>query len=149
MLIRDIARGLAAAGLISLAFQAAASSPAGLPPEVDTALQRAGVPRDAMVAVIQEVGASEPRLAWQTQLPVNPASLMKLVTTAAALDLLGPAWTWSTPVWIQGTTLNGVLDGNVVIKGSGDPKFVQERLWQTLRRLQQLGVREIRGDILL
>ena len=37
---------------------------------------------------------------------------MKLVTTAAALDLLGPAWSWTTPVWIQGTTLNGVLDGN-------------------------------------
>ncbi|MGY4830958.1 D-alanyl-D-alanine carboxypeptidase/D-alanyl-D-alanine endopeptidase [Sphaerotilaceae bacterium SBD11-9] len=120
-----------------------------LPPEVEAALQRANVPREAMVVVAQEVGASTPRLAWQPQVPVNPASLMKLVTTVAALDLLGPAWTWTTPVWLQGTTLNGVLDGNLVIKGSGDPKLVQERLWLALRRVQQLGVREIRGDIVL
>lgn len=149
MLIRDIVRGLAAASLICLNSHAGGTTHNGLPPEVDAALQRAGVPREAMVVVAQEVGAPEPRLAWQPQLLVNPASLMKLVTTSAALDLLGPAWAWSTPVWIQGTTLNGVLDGNLVIKGTGDPKFVQERLWQVLRRVQQLGVREIRGDILL
>lgn len=152
MLIRDIVRGLATsslASLICLTTPATGAPIVGLPPEVDAALQRAGVPREAMVVVAHEVGAPEPRLVWQPQLPVNPASLMKLVTTSAALDLLGPAWAWSTPVWIQGTTLNGVLDGNLVIKGSGDPKFVQERLWQVLRRVQQLGVREIRGDILL
>ncbi|MBT9524803.1 MAG: D-alanyl-D-alanine carboxypeptidase/D-alanyl-D-alanine-endopeptidase [Rhizobacter sp.] len=127
-------------------------SPAGanaLPPDVEAALQRAGVPREALSVVVQEVGAATPHLSWQAQAPVNPASLMKLVTTAAALDLLGPAWTWTTPVWIQGTTLNGVLDGNLVIKGNGDPKLVQERLWLLLRRVQQLGVREIRGDIVL
>jgi serine-type D-Ala-D-Ala carboxypeptidase/endopeptidase (penicillin-binding protein 4) len=129
-----------------------AAGPAGantLPADVDAALQRAGVPREALSVVVQEVGAATPHLSWQAQAPVNPASLMKLVTTAAALDLLGPAWSWTTPVWIQGTTLNGVLDGNLVIKGNGDPKLVQERLWLLLRRVQQLGVREIRGDIVL
>jgi D-alanyl-D-alanine carboxypeptidase/D-alanyl-D-alanine-endopeptidase (penicillin-binding protein 4) len=74
---------------------------------------------------------------------------MKLLTTFAALELLGPAWTWNTPVWLQGTVKEGVLDGNLVIKGSGDPKLVLERMWLLLRRVQQLGVREIRGDIVL
>ncbi len=128
----------------------AAQANAGpLPADVEAALQRAGVPRESLSVVVHEVGAPTPYLAWQAQTLVNPASLMKLVTTAAALDLLGPAWSWTTPVWIQGTTLNGVLDGNLVIKGSGDPKLVQERLWLLLRRVQQLGVREIRGDIVL
>ena len=149
MSVRDILRGVAALSLVTLASHAMSSAPAALPPEVEAALQRAGVPRDALVAVVQEVGAPAARLAWQPQVPVNPASLMKLVTTSAALDLLGPAWTWNTPVWIQGSTLNGVLEGNLVIKGTGDPKFVQERLWQLLRRVQQLGVREIRGDIVI
>jgi len=139
-------RTLTATAWLALAANAGASP---LPPEVETALQHAGVPRESLVVVAQEVGAPAPRLAWQEKLPVNPASLMKLVTTGAALDLLGPAWTWTTPVWIQGHTLNGVLDGNLVIKGSGDPKLVQERLWLLLRRVQQLGVREIRGDIVL
>jgi D-alanyl-D-alanine carboxypeptidase/D-alanyl-D-alanine-endopeptidase (penicillin-binding protein 4) len=74
---------------------------------------------------------------------------MKLLTTDAALEMLGPAWSWSTPVWLQGTVQDGVLEGNLVIKGSGDPKLVIERVWLLLRRVQQLGVREIRGDIVL
>jgi serine-type D-Ala-D-Ala carboxypeptidase/endopeptidase (penicillin-binding protein 4) len=121
-----------------------------LPAPVETALQHARVPKEAMVAVVQDVAGPHPRLSWQNQTPVNPASLMKLLTTTASLDLLGPSWTWNTPVWLTGTVqANGVLEGNLVIKGSGDPKLVVERLWLLLRRVQQLGVREIRGDIVL
>jgi D-alanyl-D-alanine carboxypeptidase/D-alanyl-D-alanine-endopeptidase (penicillin-binding protein 4) len=120
-----------------------------LPGDVEIALERAKVPRDALVVMVQEVGASKPKLAWQPERPVNPASLMKLLTTQAALEMLGPAWTWSTPVWLDGPVQQGVLEGNLVIKGSGDPKLVLERLWLLLRHVQQLGVREIRGDIVL
>ncbi len=126
-----------------------AAAPRGLPAEVEAALDEARLPRDALVAVVQEVGATGTRLTWQAQKPVNPASLMKLVTTSAALELLGPAWSWSTPVWLQGAVRDGVLYGDLVIKGSGDPKLVIERLWLLLRRVQQLGVRDIRGDIVL
>jgi serine-type D-Ala-D-Ala carboxypeptidase/endopeptidase (penicillin-binding protein 4) len=128
---------------------AASAATRGLPAEVEAALDQAKLPRDALVAVVQEVGSTSSRVNWQPQKLVNPASLTKLITTSAALDLLGPAWTWSTPVWLQGTLQNGVLDGNLHIKGSGDPKLVLERMWLLLRRVQQLGVREIRGDIVL
>jgi serine-type D-Ala-D-Ala carboxypeptidase/endopeptidase (penicillin-binding protein 4) len=127
----------------------AAAASRTLPAEVEAALERGKVPRDAFVAVVQEVGAGTPRLSWQAERPVNPASLMKLVTTGAALEMLGSAWTWVTPVWLQGTVRDGVLEGNLVIKGTGDPKLVIERVWLLLRRVQQLGVREIRGDIVL
>ena len=121
----------------------------GLPRTVEAALARGGVPRDAMVAWVQEVDAARPRLAWQADKPVNPASLMKLVTTFASLELLGPAYTWSTPVWLHGSIADGVLTGNLVIKGNGDPKLVLERMWLLFRRVQQAGVREIRGDIVV
>ena len=52
-------------------------------------------------------------------------------------------------MWLQGRIEDGVLHGDLVIKGSGDPKLVLERMWLLLRRVQQLGVREIRGDIVL
>jgi D-alanyl-D-alanine carboxypeptidase/D-alanyl-D-alanine-endopeptidase (penicillin-binding protein 4) len=120
-----------------------------LPRSVEAALARGGIPRDALVAWVQDVDSPQPRLSWQADKPVNPASLMKLVTTFAALDLLGPAFTWSTPVWLQGAVANGVLTGDLVIKGSGDPKLVLERLWLLVRRVQQAGVREIRGDIVM
>jgi D-alanyl-D-alanine carboxypeptidase/D-alanyl-D-alanine-endopeptidase (penicillin-binding protein 4) len=142
----------------ALCFGLACSLPAHaagrvLPAEVESELELAKVPRDALFAVVQEVGKDSSRLAWQAQRPANPASLMKLLTTDAALELLGPAWSWSTPVWLHGTLRNpgpqGVLEGNLVIKGSGDPKLVLERVWLLLRRIQQLGVHEIRGDIVL
>lgn len=133
------------AAILGLPLWAAAR----LPPEIFTALDRAKVPAEAMVVVVQEVGSARARLSWQPDLPVNPASLTKLLTTYAALELLGPAWAWNTPVWLNGSVRDGVLEGDLVIKGTGDPKLVVERLWLLLRRVQQLGVQEIRGDIVL
>jgi len=120
-----------------------------LPPEVRAALHRAGIPADALGTVVLDAQNGRRVLAAQAQRPMNPASLMKLLTTMAALDRLGPAWSWATPVWLNGSVNNGVLEGNLHIRGSGDPKLVQERLWLLLRRVQQLGVREIRGDIVI
>ncbi|HEX5698555.1 MAG TPA: D-alanyl-D-alanine carboxypeptidase/D-alanyl-D-alanine-endopeptidase, partial [Rhodoferax sp.] len=90
-----------------------------------------------------------PRLSHRADQPMNPASVMKLVTTFAALELLGPAYTWRTPVWVNGLVVNGVLQGSVVIQGQGDPKLVLEKLWLLLRRLQGLGIHTIAGDIVL
>jgi serine-type D-Ala-D-Ala carboxypeptidase/endopeptidase (penicillin-binding protein 4) len=144
MLARHM-RGLRAlAGWLLIPLAASA-----MPPEVDTALRRARVPHEALSVVLQEAGSGRSLLAHNAQLPMNPASLAKLLTTMAALDQLGPAWTWATPVWLQGSLSDGVLDGSLHIKGSGDPKLVVERVWLMLRRVQQLGVREIRGDIVL
>jgi len=83
---------------------------------------------------------------------MNPASLMKLVTTYAALDLLGPAFTWKTAAYANGMLAgaNGdVLDGDLVLKGGGDPKFTIENLWLFVRALRGRGLREIRGDLVL
>ena len=126
------------------------SATARLPPEVYAALARADVPADALAVVVQDVGSTRHRLAWQAETAFNPASLAKLLTAYAALDLLGPAWRWTTPVWLHGPVdANGVLDGDLVIQGGGDPTLVLERIWLLLRRVQQLGVSEIRGDIVL
>jgi serine-type D-Ala-D-Ala carboxypeptidase/endopeptidase (penicillin-binding protein 4) len=138
---------------IALCVAAALAAPLApaerLPPEAELAMQRARVPEEALAVVIRELGSGRNVLALQSQRPVNPGSLTKLLTTYAALERLGPAWTWVTPVWLQGRLSDGVLDGNLVIKGSGDPKLVLERVWLLLRRVQQMGVREIHGDIVL
>jgi len=121
-----------------------------VPVEVTAALQRARVPLDSVSLFIARADAtSPPLLSHRAQTPMNPASTMKLVTTFAALDLLGPNYTWRTPVWLDGKVRDGVLNGNLVIQGQGDPKLVVERLWLLLRRVQALGVRQIDGDIVL
>lgn len=130
----------------------------GLPPEVDAALARAKLPRDALVMLVAETdsraasganAAPPARLSHRADVPVNPGSLMKLVTTYAGLDLLGPAYTWHTPVYVDGPVQGGVLQGNLYLKGQGDPKLVLERLWLLLRRVQALGISQIAGDIVL
>jgi D-alanyl-D-alanine carboxypeptidase/D-alanyl-D-alanine-endopeptidase (penicillin-binding protein 4) len=121
-----------------------------LPPEVVAALARAKVPRDAVaLLVVDAEGKSPPRLSHRANVAVNPASVMKLVTTYAALDLLGPAFTWRTPVFVDGAVRDGTLFGNLYVQGQGDPKLVTERLWLLLRRVQGLGIDHVAGDIVL
>lgn len=138
----------------SLLSQAAPAQTQGdigqLPTEVQAALKRAKVPSENFhVMVIDTSASSTPRLSHQAQVQVNPASLMKLATTTAALDTLGPAFVWRTPVYIDGPVREGVLHGHVYVRGSGDPRLSVERLWLLMRRLQGLGIQKIQGDIVL
>ena len=132
---------------------AAATAPAAtqsLPAPVQAALARLQIPSEAVSVFVAPVDAHQPvRLAWRSREPRNPASVMKLVTTYAALDQLGPAYTWRTPVYLDGVIEDGAFRGTVYIQGVGDPKLVSERLWLLLGRLQGLGVRVIVGDIVL
>ena len=125
-----------------------------LPPEVEAALARAKVPREALAALVIDAapalaGKSTALLSHRANASVNPASVMKLVTTYAGLELLGPAYTWPTLVYVDGTITGGTLTGNLIVQGKGDPKLVLERLWLLLRRVQALGIKTINGDILL
>ncbi|MBL8323415.1 MAG: D-alanyl-D-alanine carboxypeptidase [Rubrivivax sp.] len=135
----------------ALAPDAAPAAPAAVVfEEVRSALQRAGVPEQALAFIVQDAASGRTLHEWQADLALNPASLSKLVTTQAALERLGPGYTWSTPVWLAGPVRDGgALDGSLHIRGSGDPTLVHERLWLLLRRVMQMGVREIRGDIVV
>ena len=133
---------------VSLVLVPAFSS-AELPAEVAQALQQAGIPDSHVGVLVQELGNPLPLLAHGETASFNPASVIKLVTTLAALDSLGPAHTFKTRVYRDGPLLDGVLHGNLVFQGGGDPALTLERFWLLLRELRQRGVREIRGDILL
>jgi serine-type D-Ala-D-Ala carboxypeptidase/endopeptidase (penicillin-binding protein 4) len=138
-------------GLTVAVGQALAQATA-LPSEVDRALQASRLPPQALALWVAPLEAPETsRWTWRETQPHNPASLAKLVTTWAALEQLGPAWRWRTPVWVTGPIdpRTGVLRGDLVLQGRGDPTLVLERLWLLLRRVQQLGIREIQGDIIL
>jgi D-alanyl-D-alanine carboxypeptidase/D-alanyl-D-alanine-endopeptidase (penicillin-binding protein 4) len=120
-----------------------------LPQPVAEALSRARVPVDAAAIVVEPVDAGPVVINHRADVPMNPASTMKLVTSFAALDLLGPAFTFRTDFLVQGTLENGVLDGNLVIRGGGDPKLTYDRLWQAAHQLRSRGLREIRGDLIV
>jgi len=137
-------RRLAAALLLAPALAAAE-----LPATVREALAKAGVPESAVGAVVEPAAGGARLLAHNADRPLNPASTIKLVTTYAALDLLGPAYAFKTDMLLSGELSGGVLAGDLVLKGGGDPKLTYERLWQLVRQLRARGLREIRGDVIL
>src|SRR5262245_14775657 len=114
---------------------------AQLPKEVLDGLRTAGIPLSNVAVVVQEVGTARTSLTMNAHQPLNPASTMKLVTTYAPLELLGPAYRWKTEAYLDGD--------NLVLKGYGDPKLNYESFWMLLRNLRGRGLREIRGDVIL
>ena len=126
-----------------------AGAAADLPREVQTALRQAGIPADHVAVWVQELGARRPLIAHRADRAMHPASVMKLVTTWAALGLLGPAYHWPTEYYALGEVEDGVLDGDLYVKGYGDPKLTLEDLWLQLRQLRQAGLKDVRGDLVL
>jgi D-alanyl-D-alanine carboxypeptidase/D-alanyl-D-alanine-endopeptidase (penicillin-binding protein 4) len=139
----------ASAVLALCACVSAAAQTGRWPAELHGALAGTGVPRDSVALYIQEVGAPAPLLEWNADRPMNPASTMKLVTTLAGLEVLGPSYTWRTEAWMQGTLKDGVLAGDLILKGYGDPKLTLENFWLLLSDVRARGVREIRGDLIV
>src|SRR5947207_581752 len=112
-----------------------------LPRAVLQALRTAGVPATSVSAWVQEVGAPRPSVAARANTPMHPASVMKIVTTYAALELLGPAYRWKTETYAEGEEL--------FLRGYGDPNLNYESFWLLLRNLRDRGLRELRGDVVL
>lgn len=126
-------------------FAAAAAEP--LPPAVVKAFQQADIPLSAVGIYVRELDAAEAAIAHRADQAMNPASVMKLVTSYAALELLTPAYTWKTEAY---ATMNGDgVSGDLYLKGYGDPSLTLEDFWLLLRALKQRGVHTIRGDLVL
>ena len=135
--------------LLALLTLVTATHAEDLPTSVREALRHANIPVSSVGVVVREVNSPTPLIQVNAKQAMNPASTMKLLTTYAALELLGPAYTWRTEAYIDGKLENGVLNGNLIIKGYGNPKINSEHLWLWLHELHNRGLREIQGDLVL
>ncbi|HEX8012204.1 MAG TPA: D-alanyl-D-alanine carboxypeptidase/D-alanyl-D-alanine-endopeptidase [Casimicrobiaceae bacterium] len=131
------------------AWLVAASAAAALPRAVERAFLDERIPLRAVSAYVQEVGEPRALVSHQPGKPMNPASTMKLVTTFAALELLGPDYRWKTEAYADGPVVDGVLEGNLVLKGYGDPKITIEQFQAFIASLRATGLTAIRGDLVL
>ena len=120
-----------------------------LPPEVEQAMKRQKVPGTSLSVFVREVGRDEPLVSYNSTVPRNPASTMKVVTTYSALETLGPAYTWRTRAYATGPIRDQVLEGNLVLVGGGDPFMTYERWWAFVSGLRQAGVVRIAGDVII
>ena len=82
-------------------------------------------------------------------LPLIPASTAKLATAVAALDVLGPEHRFSTELLARGALTGGVLHGDLVLRGGGDPFLDLADLLGLAVRLKNSGIREVEGRFLI
>ena len=132
--------------VLAMSVQAAETE---LPGRIRSALDARNIAHDSLSVFVADVETGETVLQWRSDEARNPASTIKLLTTLVALDVLGPAYRWRTDVYAKGKLSSGRLDGDLLLKGYGDPFLVTERVWQLLRNIRHAGVREITGDLLL
>jgi D-alanyl-D-alanine carboxypeptidase/D-alanyl-D-alanine-endopeptidase (penicillin-binding protein 4) len=129
----------------ALALAAAGAGAQGLPPNLAAVWKQTGLPEGALSLTVQEVGG--PRLmAVNADMPRNPASVMKLVTTWAALSSLGPGYVWRTELLTEPgarVDASGTLSGRLYLRAGGDPQFMLQDLWTLLRDLRLRGVKRI------
>jgi len=142
-LSRALRPAMLAASLIVAVAQAA------LPRVVARAFLDEGIPLSAISVYVREIGAVRPLVSHQPAKPMNPASTMKLVTTFAALGLLGPDYRWKTEAYADGALAGSTLEGNLVLKGYGDPKITIEQFQALVAALRATGLVAIRGDLVL
>lgn len=125
-----------------------------MPLAVANSLERNQIPKDAVSISVIEIEPSRPGkhiakdiLDWRANEAMNPASTMKLVTTLAGLDILGPKYRWRTNIYTDGVIRQGTLKGNLYLQGSGDPKLIPEELAKLMKDLQGLGIQKIDGNL--
>lgn len=140
-------RILAALLMAFCSFAMAQSDP--LPAGVQSALNVRSLPAESLSISVVDVDSGEWLINWQSDKPRNPASTIKLLTTLVALDVLGPTYRWKTDVFANGEIVDRRLNGDLTIKGYGDPFLVTERVWQLLRDIRHAGITDISGDLLL
>ncbi len=120
-----------------------------LPPSVLQAMRVINLPVQDVGVYVVPLAGGQPLLSVNSDEALNPASTMKLLTTYAAVSRLGPDYRWKTRMYLRGELRDGVLDGDLVLQGGGDPKLVIEDMAEIIARTREAGLREIRGNLIL
>ncbi|WP_026144859.1 D-alanyl-D-alanine carboxypeptidase/D-alanyl-D-alanine endopeptidase [Pseudomonas asplenii] len=149
-MIKSLRPLVLASFLLPLALPAyAAPVNTTLSPKVQQAIKANKLQDSALSLVTLPLDGPGTPTVFNADVSVNPASTMKLITTYSALEMLGPNHQWKTEFYTDGTLSDGILNGNLYLKGGGDPKLNMEKLWLLMRDLRANGVTQVTGDLVL
>lgn len=117
--------------------------------QVDTALAEPALAGAKVGVQVVDVESGRTIYSKNEAAQLNPASNVKLFTTAAALAFLGPEYRWKTVVYADAPVQGGELKGKLYLKGHGDPTLVVEDLWRLVSDLWAQGLRRVAGDLVV
>jgi len=144
-MMRRLALASTFATLLAGAFTGAAQ--AALPEPVARLAAAHGIPEEAIGAVV--LRGDTTLVSNMADQPFAPASTMKLVTTIVGLEELGPVFKGRTELRSNGEIVNGVLRGDLVLRGGADGDFTADAFTHMLEKLRSQGIRRIDGNLLL
>ncbi len=127
---------------------APAAAPQELPARIDAKLPALPLDPDQVSVYVQAVDAVAPRLAFNPEVPRTPASVIKLLTVIAGLDILGRNHRWPTRVYVTGPIVDGWLQGDLIVKGFGDPYLSNAAYAGMIRALRAKGILDIGGNLI-
>lgn len=142
-------KAVSALATLTLFATAALAREATLPPAVSRAMAQFGIPAANLSIYVRDANSEDVVIALNADRPRSPASTIKVLTTFAALDMLGPAYTWKTRAYAHGRLANGVLTGDLVLVGGGDPYMTAERWWSFTQGLREIGLAKVTGDVVI
>jgi len=112
-------------------------------------LRASGLPMASFGAYVRPVDAPAPLVAVNPEASYAMASTTKVVTSLAALDLLGVNFRWRTFAFLRGTLMDGTLLGDLLIVGGGDARLTCAELREWFAQLRAKGLQRIAGNIVL
>ncbi len=112
-------------------------------------LGAANIPADAVGAVVIRSDDDVTILAHRADASMQPASTLKVLTSIVGLEKLGPTYRGRTELRSSAEVVSGVLQGDLVLRGVGDPDLDWEALQRMLQSLRHKGIAEINGDLVL
>ena len=127
------------------------AQPAPLDKRIDALLAKAQLGKDVQVGIsIVDLATGETLYAHNADVALNPASNAKLVTTAAALERLGPEHRYTTRIWTDAKGVeNGVVSGKLYLQGGGDPALVTGEIYELAGQLRSAGIVRVNGPIVI
>lgn len=120
-----------------------------LPKPVMSLLKKYKISSKNISVYVRDLNSPRPLLAYNVNVSRSPASTMKLLTTYAALKILSPSYSWRTEAWVRGEMTAGVLTGDLILKGYGDPFLVYENYAKFIRGLREKGLKSIQGNVII
>jgi D-alanyl-D-alanine carboxypeptidase/D-alanyl-D-alanine-endopeptidase (penicillin-binding protein 4) len=133
--------------ILATLLSAGAVHAADLPEPVARLMQSAQIPLESAGIVVMRGDTT--LISHNPQQSMQAASTMKLFTSMTALEVLGPVFRGRTEFRSSGDVVNGVLQGDLILRGGADAEFNEDALDHMLQALRNQGIRKIKGDIVL
>jgi len=120
-----------------------------LPQEISSFINKSKIPPKDISIYIKEVGSSNVIASLNADMVRKPASVVKVMTTYAALLKLGFDYRWPTKFYISGRKSGTILRGDLVVKGFGDPTLSNDDLDSIVKQIKNSGIKQITGNIVI